>query len=315
MRSRGSAAKPARKRESEPAQLALFKQRGGKRQGAGRRPKGHRAGAPHKTREALRGRYPVHVTLRVVREIGSLRRKAAYHAIRQATLTTAASGRIRIVQASIQRSHIHLLVEAKNKKSLAAGLQGFQVSAAKHLNAAFGKMTRGPRRRGTVFSDRYHAEIITSPTQARQALSYVMMNWRNMGKIVRRSWPGGRSTGFRALRLSRIGRSTATRHFSGGDRLRTIRSGYGDLRRGCSQKVGKRSMRRFHVSRSRLHNADEPSVQCSFVCAVQSSFVCALALDRVHQVRSCRSGGDTARAKCSSSRAAIAARPLRHSLC
>jgi hypothetical protein len=29
-----------------------------------------------------------------------------------------------------------------------------------------------------VFPDRYHAEIITSPTQARHALSYVMNNWR-----------------------------------------------------------------------------------------------------------------------------------------
>src|ERR1051325_5190878 len=33
----------------------------------------------------------------------------------------------------------------------------------------------GPRRRGTVFPDRYHAEIITSPTQARHALSYVVI--------------------------------------------------------------------------------------------------------------------------------------------
>jgi hypothetical protein len=29
-----------------------------------------------------------------------------------------------------------------------------------------------------VFPDRYHAEIITSPTQARHALSYVMNNFR-----------------------------------------------------------------------------------------------------------------------------------------
>jgi hypothetical protein len=29
-----------------------------------------------------------------------------------------------------------------------------------------------------VFPDRYYAEIITSPTQARHTLSYVMGNWR-----------------------------------------------------------------------------------------------------------------------------------------
>jgi hypothetical protein len=73
---------------------------------------------------------------------------------------------------------VHLLVEAQDKKALASGMQGFQISAAKHLNAAISKGKPGPRRRGPVFPDRYHAEIITSPTQARHALSYVMNNFR-----------------------------------------------------------------------------------------------------------------------------------------
>ena len=67
---------------------------------------------------------------------------------------------------------------ASYQEGLAAGMQGFQISAAKHLNAAISKGRPGPRRRGTVFPDRYHAEIITSPTQARHTLSYVMNNWR-----------------------------------------------------------------------------------------------------------------------------------------
>ncbi|MGE0872914.1 MAG: hypothetical protein AB7P03_30445 [Kofleriaceae bacterium] len=37
---------------------------------------------------------------------------------------------------------------------------------------------RTVRRRGQVFADRYHAEIITSPRQARHCLAYVMNNWR-----------------------------------------------------------------------------------------------------------------------------------------
>jgi hypothetical protein len=57
-------------------------------------------------------------------------------------------------------------------------MQGFQISAAKHLNAAISRHRPGPRRRGAVFPDRYHAEIITSPRQARHALSYVLNNWR-----------------------------------------------------------------------------------------------------------------------------------------
>ena len=163
---------------AEPEQLVLFKQRGGKRRGAGRPPKGKRAGSPHKARAFLHARYPVHVVLRVVRAVGNLRRRCVYQAIREATLTTARRENFRIVHLSIQRTHVHLLVEADDKAALARGMQGFQISAAKHLNAAISKGKPGPRRRGPVFPDRYHAEIITSPRQARHALTYVMNNFR-----------------------------------------------------------------------------------------------------------------------------------------
>src|SRR5262249_15134738 len=91
----------------------------------------------------------------------------------------------------------------ENKMALARGMQSFQISAAKHLNralsvksvrAAIGRghvanaralrataayrEAMAKRRRGSVFPDRYHAEIITTPKQARHALSYVLNNWR-----------------------------------------------------------------------------------------------------------------------------------------
>ena len=156
----------------------LFKKRGGKRRGAGRPPNGERAGSPHKKRPYLHARYPVHVVLRVVRAVGNLRRRCVYQAIRQATLTTALRDDFRIVHLSIQRTHVHLLVEADDRAALAHGMQGFQISAARHLNAAISKGRPGPRRRGAVFPDRYHAEIITSPTQAHHAIRYVLGNWR-----------------------------------------------------------------------------------------------------------------------------------------
>src|SRR4051812_27494612 len=163
---------------AKPGQLPLFKKRGGKRRGAGRKPRGARAGSPHCKRPELNARHPVHVVLRAIAAVGSLRRRFTYKAVREATLTTARREDFRIVHVSIQRTHVHLLVEADDKKALAAGMQGFQISAAKHLNAAISKGRPGPRRRGTVFPDRYHAEIITSPTQARHALRYVLGNWR-----------------------------------------------------------------------------------------------------------------------------------------
>ena len=169
-----------RTRTSELVQLALFKpgkKRGGKRRGAGRPAQGERSSEPHKRRPFLHARYPVHIVLRTVRTVGSLRRRCVWKAIREATLTTALREDFRIVHVSLQRTHVHLIVEAASKQALARGMQGFQISAARHLNAAISKGRPEPRR-GTVFPDRYYAEIIRSPTQARHTLSYVMNNWR-----------------------------------------------------------------------------------------------------------------------------------------
>jgi putative transposase len=176
-------------------QLALFKEkpekkRGGKRRGAGRPPKTARAGERHKRRPFHNPQHPVHVVLRVVSAVGSLRRRRTYQAIRAATRTVARRQGFRIVHVSVQRTHVHLLVEAKSKVALASGMQGFQISAAKHLNAAISMGRPGPRRRGTVFPDRYHAVVIDSPRQARYALSYVINNWRkhreDRGEVTRR---------------------------------------------------------------------------------------------------------------------------------
>jgi REP element-mobilizing transposase RayT len=169
---------------SEVEQLVLFehKKHGGKRPGAGRPPKGERAGERHEQRPFHDARNPVHVVLRAVKAVGNLRRRRVYQAIREATRTVARREDFRIVHLSIQRTHVHLLVEAKTKAALAAGMQGFQISAAKHLNAAISKGRPGPRRKGTVFPDRYHAVVIESPRQARHALSYVINNWRKHGE-------------------------------------------------------------------------------------------------------------------------------------
>jgi hypothetical protein len=71
-------------------------------------------------------------------------------------------------------------------------MRAFEGSAAKHLNAAFSKAggwwerkraarlgrALPKRRKGRVFTDRYHETVITSPRQARHALAYVLNNWR-----------------------------------------------------------------------------------------------------------------------------------------
>ena len=153
-------------------------------------PKGPRAGSPHRGRPELAARYPVHVALRVHPEVGSLRRRHMYRALREATfalarreLHDAVVGAFRVVHVSIQHNHVHLLVEADHKTALSRGMQSFQISAAKHINRAFSAQAGlARRRRGNVFPDRFHQEIITTPRQARHALSYVVNNWRKHGE-------------------------------------------------------------------------------------------------------------------------------------
>jgi REP element-mobilizing transposase RayT len=154
--------------------------RGGARANAGRKPVGDRAGAPHRTRPRLDPRHPQHVTLRVTDAIGWLRRFDTFAALRRALRVVAKRHDFRIVHISVQNNHLHLICEASSKKSLARGLQSFQISAAKQLNAAISKRRR-TERRGRVFTDRYHAEDLGTPRQVRNAVAYVINNWRRHG--------------------------------------------------------------------------------------------------------------------------------------
>ena len=138
----------------------------------GRKPTGRRRDPLHRTRPAVIATHPVHVVLRVVRAVGNLRTHHAYRAIRGAIATCAARSDYRVVHASIQSNHLHLLIEADDKRALARGMQGFAISAAKRLNREL------RRRTGSVFAFRYQATAITNPTQARNAIAYVLNNWR-----------------------------------------------------------------------------------------------------------------------------------------
>jgi REP element-mobilizing transposase RayT len=156
--------------------------RGGKRPGAGR-PKRKisegRSSEPHKVRPTLKASQPVHVVMRATSDVGSLRSFEGFAAVREARLSTLRlEDSFRIIHFSIQRNHIHLLVEAHDRKALWTGMRVFGISCAKQLNAAI-SARRGKRRRGTVFTDRYYARILKTPREVRNCLSYVLKNWRH----------------------------------------------------------------------------------------------------------------------------------------
>jgi len=158
-----------------------FRTHGGKRTGAGRKPKGRRPGACHQARPVHDPRHPVHVTIRVVGSAAGLRRKDMYLALREATIITAKRGDFRIVHMSIQRDHLHLIVEAECRKALSNGVRGFSISAARQINKAITERG-GDRRTGRVIGERFHARPLTSPRAVRNAVSYLLGNWRHHGE-------------------------------------------------------------------------------------------------------------------------------------
>ena len=154
---------------------------GGKRKGAGRPPKNRRSSERHKVRPELKAVHPLHVTLRVEKIIGTLRTRSLYDAVRRALRTVLGRHDFRVIDVSLQDGHVHLIVEAADKRALAKGMQAFEIAAARYINQAFSK-DRGRRRTGRVFSDRYHPKAITSPLAARHARAYVLNNWRRHGQ-------------------------------------------------------------------------------------------------------------------------------------
>ena len=102
--------KRAAMKQSEQAILP-FSRRGGRRRGAGRKPKGDEAGVSHRSRAPLKAHFPVHVTLKLSRGLPRLRQRAEYEALRAAfaagcTGGKAAPGAFRLCQYAILNNHI-----------------------------------------------------------------------------------------------------------------------------------------------------------------------------------------------------------------
>jgi REP element-mobilizing transposase RayT len=145
---------------------------GGRRPNAGRKRSPDRKYDPsHAKRPALSFKHPVHVMLRTLASVPRLRQRDGYEAIRAALLYFVDGATFRVVHISIQRNHLHLIVEAAHKDALRRGMQSFAIRAARALNEEFG-------REGKVFAFRYQAKQIKSPDYARNVLSYVLNNWR-----------------------------------------------------------------------------------------------------------------------------------------
>jgi hypothetical protein len=91
--------------------------------------------------------------------------------ILRGALAASLKAAFRVVHFSVQTNHVHLVVEGDDALALVRGLQGLAGRCAKAINRATG-------RRGRVWTSRYHAHPLRTPTEARHGLVYVLLNFR-----------------------------------------------------------------------------------------------------------------------------------------
>ena len=166
-----------RKPKLHQAVLTFPKGRGGPRHRSGRKPNGAKAGIPHETRTPLSSRHPAHVTVRLLAGLPNLRNKQTYGVLRRAFAAGCDRFGFRLCEYSVQGNHMHLIVEAKDRRALSRGMQGLLIRVAKALNKLW-------QRRGTVFADRYHDRVIKTPRHLRNVLNYVLNNARRHRRSV-----------------------------------------------------------------------------------------------------------------------------------
>lgn len=160
-----------------------FRQHGGKRAGAGRKPRHGSAGVPHGPRLARRAAHPSLVTAKLRPHLPRLRAEAARAALFAAFVAGKQREGFRLVHFVVLNDHLHLLVEADSVVALRLGMQGLLIRSARALNRLW-------RRRGPVFADRFHDRALASPREVRNALVYVFGNARKhaaSGRMVKPS--------------------------------------------------------------------------------------------------------------------------------
>ncbi|MBK9069536.1 MAG: transposase [Myxococcales bacterium] len=150
--------------------------RGGKRAGAGRKPSGKVAMVSHARRPLHKAAHPLHISMKALPDVPSLRQPRLVRVITNAMRQVhgrqqgdANRGAFRIAQFSIQDTHVHLLVEAIDKRALASGMSSLAIRIALAIKRTLGRDHK-------VWCDRYFARRLTVPKEVRNALVYVLLN-------------------------------------------------------------------------------------------------------------------------------------------
>ena len=160
----------SRSRQRRSVQLALPKTAGwgGRRKGSGRK-KQPGAGLTHLRRSRFKNA-AIHVTLRVRPHVYNLRSRRCFRALASRAFSVARDRfGMRLCHFGVEGNHLHLIVEAADAAALAKGMHAITIRMARALNGVM-------QRRGSVFADRYHAHVLRTPTEIRNAVRYAVRN-------------------------------------------------------------------------------------------------------------------------------------------
>lgn len=114
---------------------------------------------PHRARESVTGRVPVHVTWRLLDGLPSLRSATEFAVITRACEDVqAAREGFRVVHFTVMGDHVHMLVEGESRDELSSALASLTICWAKRLNRLW-------RRKGVVFPDRRHEHVLRGPRE------------------------------------------------------------------------------------------------------------------------------------------------------
>ena len=127
-----------RRKRSTSAQLGFaWRSHGGARRGAGRPPGRGRRNVRHRLRERVVARHPLHVTLRLRREVGWLRSERTLRALYRSLARGCQRFETHVVYFSVQGDHVHLMVEAADAMVKAARVElvGFEKIGGGYVTA------------------------------------------------------------------------------------------------------------------------------------------------------------------------------------
>jgi REP element-mobilizing transposase RayT len=133
------------------------------------RPRKPDAGRPHQRRAPVAPEHPHHVTVRVRKGTWNLRSQRCFKRIRRAFNKANERDHFRVVHYAVLGDHLHLIVEANDRRAMSNGVRALLISMARRLNRLMDQ-------RGSRYRDRFHERALTTPSAVRTALRYVLTN-------------------------------------------------------------------------------------------------------------------------------------------